>query len=414
MAVLSVFNVSAQSTIVNQVIIGSGGDFSNPDDFVTIASYNPLTEVTTVFDIIKTQSIQDIVVADGKAYVSAQDSIVAYNLDNYSRIASVYAGGVNKLNVAHGKLVASFWYPETSGFVKTYNLSDLSQDFVFNDVSDEAAGSMEMPGNMVVVAVPGGWASTEGKLAWIDVEDNELVAEASMSGYGKGVNYFIEYNIGFPNYAAVTVTPWGDSTFSIYGFDATGSNIGNYQFDAVMNGYTGLMDNFLYGKINGGIGKVNLETMELDQNLVIEPGALSMAGTALDTINNLIFAAYTDYFSMGEGKIYNLNSEVVGSFDANISPEAIAIDYRDNTSVEENTKEQVSIYPNPANDFINVSTDMINASNIVIYDITGKEVFKTSISRDKNVINVSSLKKGMYFLSVSNNQKLSSATLIIN
>ena len=101
-------NSISQSWYLNQLIIGSGGNFSDPDDYVTLASYNPSNQVTTVFDTIYTQSLQDVFVKDGKAWVAAQDSIVSYNLDTYERISAIGAPGVNKLKVTGDILIASF------------------------------------------------------------------------------------------------------------------------------------------------------------------------------------------------------------------------------------------------------------------------------------------------------------------
>jgi len=68
-----------------------------------------------------------------------------------------------------------------------------------------------------------------------------------------------------------------------------------------------------------------------------------------------------------------------------------------NTMKLDTPKSDVLIYPNPTSDYLNVRTNWNNFS-IVIYDITGKNVYK---GNDNN-INISSLHSGIYTVVVSN------------
>jgi len=57
-----------------------------------------------------------------------------------------------------------------------------------------------------------------------------------------------------------------------------------------------------------------------------------------------------------------------------------------------------TVYPNPANDWLNFSLDRINNNTVVIYDITGKVVHRSTLKT--NTINISNLKTGLYFVNV--------------
>ena len=137
-------NLFAQN-FAKQVIVCSGGNFSNPDDYVTVAAFNPVVCTTTIFDTIYTQSVQDVICENGFAFVAAQDSIVKYNLETYARIASVGAIGVHKIAVKSEVLLASFWYPVTGGFVKSYSAADLTDIHTFEGVSGESDGILIFP-----------------------------------------------------------------------------------------------------------------------------------------------------------------------------------------------------------------------------------------------------------------------------
>ena len=80
-----------------------------------------------------------------------------------------------------------------------------------------------------------------------------------------------------------------------------------------------------------------------------------------------------------------------------------------NSAIEENkiTKEDINIYPNPANEFVVI--DITKASfngevAIVLYDMTGKKVYATTIANtsEKTQINVSDLAEGVYTVFVNN------------
>jgi len=69
-------------------------------------------------------------------------------------------------------------------------------------------------------------------------------------------------------------------------------------------------------------------------------------------------------------------------------------------SVEENELNKVKLYPNPANDFINISNlDDISNYEISIYDMTGKLMFEGNQSTK---IDVSSFTEGVYLVKLIN------------
>ncbi|MDL2239271.1 T9SS type A sorting domain-containing protein [Bacteroidales bacterium OttesenSCG-928-K03] len=68
-------------------------------------------------------------------------------------------------------------------------------------------------------------------------------------------------------------------------------------------------------------------------------------------------------------------------------------------------KEELTIYPNPASNMINVVVN--NPVNCVIYNMTGQVVSNQQLSEGKNSVNISNLKPGVYFVSAGNsNAKL--------
>jgi len=74
----------------------------------------------------------------------------------------------------------------------------------------------------------------------------------------------------------------------------------------------------------------------------------------------------------------------------------------------------VSLYPNPAKNFINVKTDLKN-SVIVIRNIIGKEVLRYNLTKISNNISVASLPSGVYIYNIiSKGKNIETKKLIIN
>jgi len=95
-------------------------------------------------------------------------------------------------------------------------------------------------------------------------------------------------------------------------------------------------------------------------------------------------------------------------------------DYSQTISISNNLKTEsanVSVYPNPANDFINIklSTRTIGNVTIEINDITGKVITSMQVSNTKDAItiNTQNLQTGIYFLRVTSQQNITTTTKFI-
>ncbi len=71
---------------------------------------------------------------------------------------------------------------------------------------------------------------------------------------------------------------------------------------------------------------------------------------------------------------------------------------------------KVKIYPNPAQNVVNVEADGTN--EIELYDTNGRSVIKKQISENKNSIDISSLSKGIYMLKVSTGNSIGNFKII--
>lgn len=69
-------------------------------------------------------------------------------------------------------------------------------------------------------------------------------------------------------------------------------------------------------------------------------------------------------------------------------------------------EKEIEIYPNPATRYITINLNDEKPNKLEIVDITGKIVFQTKNVEKNQNINLSSLKQGMYFLRIIENEKI--------
>ncbi|NOX48080.1 MAG: T9SS type A sorting domain-containing protein [Chlorobi bacterium] len=332
-AVVFALNLNAQF-YTNQLIVGNGGIYGDPSDHVTVSAYNPDGQTTTSFGDIQRESIQDLIIHGNYAYVAAEDSIVKFNIDTYEKVAAVYESNLNQLFCKNGLLYVSrrsdINGPPADGvYLKVFNAGDLALVGSVNGISGDANGIV-VESDTVYLAVSGDWQATEGKFAVIDNSFN-LVREMDFGADAVGI--FDLYSDG-NNIYSVNRSPYGSMSGSVSTYSIWTTLFTTTVFDNVVGKGVAKSNNALYLMLDNGIGSYDLGTNEvLETSIVPDPGSsdfIYIADAAFDYLNQLFYVTLTDYFSMGEGKIYDMEGTETGTFDAEVSAEAVALDFRIN------------------------------------------------------------------------------------
>ena len=111
---------------------------------------------------------------------------------------------------------------------------------------------------------------------------------------------------------------------------------------------------------------------------------------------------FLDNVKVKETNISNLNNEITEvdfSFDnygSGFIVDNVKIVDLENLGTNENNKTEISIYPNPVNDYLNINSDK-KISAISITDLTGKTLFEGT---NLNKIDVNHLPKGLYLIKI--------------
>ena len=98
--------------------------------------------------------------------------------------------------------------------------------------------------------------------------------------------------------------------------------------------------------------------------------------------------------------------EAIGQINNNVEliNSVTYLDSTDYSSIQENKVFRFNIFPNPAQEFITISSDKNRMiTSIKVMTLEGKEVLRTPVRNDR--INISSLKKGTYLIGLYNENK---------
>ena len=392
---------------VNQVIIVNGGKFESVppfSDYVTVQRYNPDNHTVAVFDVIYTQSVQDVIIDDHFAYVAAQDSIIKYDIDTYQRVAAVADSGLSKLYKFGNKVIVSKQYPIKRFFLEILD-ENLSLVYRVQNISGECGGITSV-GPIIFVAVNGGFSGTEGKLARINSNNWSVIGESNFGPDAVGILNLYQYDYKI---YSINKTPAGNpNRGSITVYDIPQDTYVNHIFDVLVGDGAGIKDNLLYLKLDEGIGSFNFDTKQIvDTTIIPDPGSALrryIISAAVDYINSLFYINIGNRSSYGYGKIATLEGDSIGTYTEGINADAIAIDYRTPVGIEtdKSSHDFVTIYPNPVNDKLTLTFTGNEAINLVkITDLTGRVILEKALNGNEKTLklNCESFPSGVYLVS---------------
>lgn len=380
----------------NKLFIASGGAFSNPNDHVNITVLDRNSHALSGVGEVFTQAVQSVAVNQTHLYVAATDSLSVFSTVDYSKLTTIAISGPREMLLCDDKLFVSVQYPETSGFLKIYNASNLALISVVDEISDEAAAMLHF-GNKIYVAVPGSWMSTVGKLAILNT-DGTFIEEIELGEAGVGIFDLYAYQ---DKVVSINRSPWGSNAGYLSVFDTISKSVQHFDFPYVIGKGIGVFDGLLYLLLDHGIGAIDMETMQVVQTQIVpDPGSasyISFGTVKLDPVLSRFYATTTDYFSFGQGYVYSIDGTLIDTFDAGISPEALAL-WDDGITANEtySLNTNLLIYPNPAKDMVFIQSEL-NYNQIKVFSAQGN-IVESKLSDSFTNIYVGNWLPGIYII----------------
>ncbi len=378
---LSSINLFSQSSgYVKQVITANSGkfEFTPPyTDYVSLQTYNPATSIVNNFGTIFTQSAQSILISGHFAYVTAQDSVVKYNLNTLQRVAAVPDSGLNRMALYKNRLIISRQYPVSQHFLEVLDTANLSPVAEIMGISGDCGGVCVV-NDTVYVAVNGGWMGTEGKLAIVDPGTWTVLTEVNFGPSAIGIWDLYTYQ---GSIFTVNKSPYGVlNAGSITMFNPLTRNFNNVVFPFRVAGGSGIKDNLLYFGVNYGIGSFDMNTLAVADTIIVpDPGSsvfTYIISSAVDTLDGRLYTNIGDYSNPGYCLVSSLSGDSLTSFPTGISSDAVAVDTRVYpVGIAGNNRTDLSaiLYPNPVHGKLNIRfSGDIEIRSLRISDMSGR------------------------------------------
>lgn len=382
----------------HQIIIGNGGEYGNPGNNVTMASYSPETHEYSVFDEIGSQSIQNICLDSSFAYVLAQDSIIKYNLENQSRVTSTKLTALRDIEQYGENLIITRQFPADDSCVYILNKTDLSVNKIVQTTGE--TGGITIAGDSAYIAVPGAYGTSEGKLAVMSLDDFTITKEINFGVAGKGLS---EVFYKDPYIYTVNTHFWDMTNlrYAVSEYNIENGDTATHVFNDDYYGFTGhpvMKENEILIPRSMDIAAFDIETAEITSYL-----NKTIAAMSYDSVNEKLYFTTTDFSTYGKMYIYNTSPlSIEDSLDVGVSPEALAIQYIvDNTSIKTTKqKKAISLYPNPATTAIRISAENLTGEfTVKIFNAAGEKLVNKKLQKD-GTLDVSNLNNGIYIVQI--------------
>jgi hypothetical protein len=396
---LSLLQVAHATNISKSVYFASGGRFGI-DKYVKFYNYDLKTKKVTIFDSSLGSFTNAVLVHNGKAYLSAESKICVYNTSDNKLFDTFRVPGVVKILGYKNYIIFAKGYGAVGSTMEAYNTKtkkwtsiDKAETLSINDAC--------IYNNNITATCGGGFGTPDSSFTIsFKIDTNGAITHTGKLFTGNldfGLNkIFATSN----NKTIATSSPYS-KTGKYYSFDGTSSVKDTVRIKGLKFGAGVDHLDSLYANINDTLYRL---TNPSNRSSYTKIYVGKFTNSIIDTINNEFYLLNNDYsnpdkvvrikFSFNGGV-----TKIVDTFKLGTSTEAIAIEYQNQTAIEEvvSKTHEISIYPNPTQNqlFINCNKSNIKAS---LFTMTGQLVLNVNLIENNNGLDLSNLKSGIYVL----------------
>lgn len=393
--------VNAQSSVDRVLVLNEGhydyatGEIQTP---VSLGSYDNLTGVySTLFTIDGARYASDILVDGDNYFIAADNLLLKYDRYTDALLQEVEIPGIRKIDVSEDYIVATrgeYMLPFESYCIV---LDRESLEVLFEvpaETLNYTTEGVEIIDGKAYVAVNNGFVFGEevGYIAVIDLGSQSLEEMIDLGEDGKNPDNLM----------------WdGTSLYTINNKDYTGSSVSSVEISSgavstvnLLNvssgcGTSGYFNGYIYYQdfYQTTLSRFNTTTEEITDE--IDYGK-TFYGMTFNEETNEMYTAVTDFYSYGEIYVYDMEGNLVKSFEAGVSPGNVAFDKRSASAIQSELQPAVKVSPVPAQDYIMIEADQA-VSSVQVFDIAGKLMLVQSGENSANLsVDVTALPSGLY------------------
>jgi hypothetical protein len=375
---------------------------------VTLGSYDPLTGVYSVVDTIENMRFgSDIFIHGDFTYVAADSKILKYNKLTNQLVGTIDCPGVRNIVVENNYLMATRgeYLTTYDSYLHVYDANSLQLIQAIDTINGPKWPSQNMvvSGSTVYVAVNNGyeWGNEKGLIGQLNLNTLTYGNEIDLGPEGRNPD-----NMMLSGATILTVNNKDWSGASMSKFDIATSNVVTSTIASSITGCgtSCLRDDNIVYQISGESVLNEWNVVNMSPVGPVSNHNLNYYEIVQDPINGLFYASNTDFFSYGKVYIFDVNNNLMNSFDTGVSPGTIAFDTRSAAGLNEGIF-SLSLFPNPTTGKVQI--EGISDAEVRVYAITGEELMHVDIVNTSS-IDLSELPAGSYFVNVK--QKETSAT----
>ena len=160
------------------------------------------------------------------------------------------------------------------------------------------------------------------------------------------------------------------------------SLVNSFEYEGRTYGFSSLSGTSMSSPFTAGVVALLLQA-----NPTLTPHEVKLA---------LIYSATHDEFTEASGMVRFGHGKV------NARQAILRALYHVGSQEFENHQNQYTVYPNPANDVLFVSTPNMDPADVTIFDMNGRMLYHTRLTQGVNQINMSGYPVGYYLLQIVN------------
>ena len=196
----------------------------------------------------------------------------------------------------------------------------------------------------------------------------------SFSSYGPTISGRDKPDISAPGFNVISaMSSFADEHLSL---------VNSFEYEGRTYGFCSLSGTSMSSPFTAGVVALLLQA-----NPTLTPHEVKLA---------LIYSATHDEFTEASGMVRFGHGKV------NARQAILRALYHVGSQEFENHQNQYTVYPNPANDVLFVSTPNMDPADVTIYDMNGRMLYHTRLTQGVNQINMSGYPVGYYLLQIVN------------
>ncbi len=402
----------AQNKLYSVLILNEGRyDYVNQTQTipVSLGKYDPSSKTyEKIRNIDGVRFASDLLIHENFILIAADEDLIKLDRYNYQELDRVEVKGVRKLAVVddqifvtRGEYLLSF-----DSYLHIYDINDLSLIAAIDTVNGPkyATEGMAVLNDKVYVAVNNAFdfGNELGFIGIYDVTNSSYGNEIQLPNSATNPdNIMVDGNMVYTlnnhsfDQSSISIIDGNSSTVSTSYLANVSAGCGTsalYDGDVL---YQEMMEQTLYG-------------FDTDQKLVNDSFKLDLNfyGLAVDPVDAKVYATTTDFVSNGALLVYD-NWNQVDSISIGVSAGNIAFDVRNTSAVEDNLLESIKLYPNPAQDKLNIAGLEGEKFQVKLKNMNGQII---SVHQSAE-LDLSGLSAGVYLVEITTagqriNQKL--------